>query len=341
MRLFSLVLLAGAIAWPAFAGGQSAYGEGPEGGSFYDREGEGWFWYERIPEPPPEEEMANEPPPPPPPAQEPPKEAEVPAVAAPAVPAETVKADPGPPAFSVAWIKANLPNYLNTAIDDPSPENIRAYYYLQRLVMDKAERFATTAQSVVMGDPILDETNRYPTATFAAQRQDDDAGDQKNELLRKLSESTGLFFFFDGNCVACGQQAYVLNTLHRQIGLKTKAISIDGTEIDRKYFPEVLVDDGQAERLGVVKTPAIVFVAPDRNLVQPISQGSLLSAKNIKERMFLVAKNEGLLSADEVDLARAVKGGAHLLDPAMEHMTEEDLRDPKKVIDILKRSIGQ
>ena len=44
--------------------------------------------------------------------------------------------------INAEWLKDNLPKLLNTAIDDPSTENIATYYYAQRLAIDKANAFS-------------------------------------------------------------------------------------------------------------------------------------------------------------------------------------------------------
>jgi conjugal transfer pilus assembly protein TraF len=64
--------------------------------------------------------------------------------------------------LSTAWFRKNLEKYRDRAIDDPSAENVAAYYYLQRVMMDKAHRFTDVAREVVMSDPFLDENQRRP-----------------------------------------------------------------------------------------------------------------------------------------------------------------------------------
>ena len=69
-----------------------------------------------------------------------------------------------------------MEHYRDKAIDNPSPENVAAYYYLQRVMMDKAQRFTDMARRVVMSDPLLDENPRRPIATFAANEANYQAG---------------------------------------------------------------------------------------------------------------------------------------------------------------------
>ena len=86
------------------------------GQSFYQGKSEGWFWYQTYPDPVPPVQEKPAPPPPPPPAPEP-----------------VSKVDQAPTApFTSAWIRLELPKFRDRAMDDPTPENVRAYYYLQR-----------------------------------------------------------------------------------------------------------------------------------------------------------------------------------------------------------------
>ena len=94
--------------------------------TFYDRGDEGWFFYKSPPEPEPktaDDESQSQ-------------------VAA----ADQINDDGPEKIFSVSWLKKNLEHYRNIAIDDPTEENIRAYLYLQRLVLVKSSRFARMFQ---------------------------------------------------------------------------------------------------------------------------------------------------------------------------------------------------
>ena len=113
---------------------------------FVDKE-RGWFWREEIVDPvqpKPEKKVENS--------------AELPRVA--------IK-EPQP--LSVAWLRKNLEKYRDEAIDAPSPENVAAYFNLQRVMMDKAHRFTDVAHEVVISDPRLDENVRRPISSFAVQ----------------------------------------------------------------------------------------------------------------------------------------------------------------------------
>lgn len=171
----------------------------PGSESFYRGKAEGWFWYKDPPEGEPELEVKAPLPPPPPPA--PMQKMEPPAAPA---------AAPGPELFSVAWIRDNLPKYRDRAIDNPTDANVQAYYYLQRVMMDKSSKFSERSSQVIMRDPFLDEDSRRPVATYAANALNREVSNNRDKVLKGLANKVGLFFFFKGNCVLCAEQAAVL-----------------------------------------------------------------------------------------------------------------------------------
>lgn len=93
-----------------------------------------------------------------------------------------------------------IPKYLSRAVDDPTQENVEAFFLLQRRAMDKAERFQKMAEQVRVGNRFIDESERRPVSNFGLQTVDRQAEARRQQLLEKISQSTGLFFFFKADC---------------------------------------------------------------------------------------------------------------------------------------------
>ncbi|MBK5938228.1 conjugal transfer protein TraF [Halochromatium roseum] len=251
---------------------------------FYERSAEGWFWYA---EEPPELEIPEpepEPQPEPAPTPEPP-----PPLAQPSPPEEPGPSGPAP--LSAAWLRENLERYRDQAIDDPSPTNVALYLYLQRMVLDKAERFAEATQRAVWSDPLLDETTRRPLATFAANLANREAGAARDAALKLIAEQAGLWFFYRADCPYCEAQAPLLDLLTTRYGLAVRAIALDGRPLPGGFFPSFATDAGQAKTLGVVSTPALFLVRPPAGVV-PIAQG-VLSLAELQERLVNAATEAG------------------------------------------------
>ncbi len=254
---------------------------------FYARSSEGWFWYEVIP---PDEDDE-----------------------------QTVPLSPSQPQhqpFTSAWFRAHSEYYLDLAIDNPTPANVRAFLYLQRMMMDKSNRFADVSEQVVLGDPMLDEISRRPLAPFATQVMDREAAHASDEALRALAKTTGIFYFFSADCQQCEAQAGVIHQLQQQYGFDVMPIALDGQSFSPPLFPRVYADDGQAERLGVSTVPALFLVRPPGDIT-PVGQGTM-SVDEIQHRMLLAAWLQGWIDEQTWRQTRPVHPGVpyHLPSPA-------------------------
>lgn len=270
---------------------------GPAGaaglGAFYLRGAEGWFWYAL---PPAEAEVVVTPvEPAPAPEPPPPAVSDLPS---------------GPVPLSTAWLREHLPRFRDAAIDEPTPTRVALYLYLQRAALDRASRFAEVAQRVALLDPQLDETTRRPTATFAANAVNRQAGAAREAVLEQLAADTGLLFFFRADCPYCELQAPLLQTLARRYGFTVYPVSLDGAGLPGGLFPSYRVDRGQARVLGVVATPALFLARPPDGVV-PLAQG-VLSLEQLKERLVLAADEAGWLAEEDVGATRAWRGDLRL-----------------------------
>jgi conjugal transfer pilus assembly protein TraF len=254
---------------------------------FYLRGEEGWFWYEHEPE------LHDEPEPSPP---------TVPAPAPPERTPDTASSAPLP--LSSAWLRERLSAYRDRAIDDPSPDNVALYLYLQRVAMDKASRFAAATQRAVQLDPFLDEITQRPIANFAANLVNAQTAKQRAALLARLAGQAGVLFFFRSDCPYCEAQAPLLQTLGDRHGFAVLAVSLDGAPLPNGLFPSYRRDAGQAQSLGVVSTPALFLARPPDRAV-PLAQG-LLSLSQLEERLITAALEAGWITDAEFARTRPV-----------------------------------
>jgi len=294
----------------------SAHAADPNGlanHGFYGNHAEGWFWYEPEPEP-------IEP--------EPIEEPEPPQIVA--APEPTPEPEPaGPEPLSSEWLSINLPKYRQKAIDNPSETNIRAYLYLQRVSIDKAERFATATQQVVNGDAVLDEYAQYPQGTAFVQTMQKQATLTQDELLREMAGETGLMFFFESNCPYCAMQVSVLKTLERLYGTRIVPVSTDGLPLPGNPFPDFVTDRGVASQLGIEATPALVLAHPP-NGMQVIAHG-LMSVEELKTRMLAVAAERGWISPARYQQTRpATKRRADFSEIAI---SDEITANPERLVE--------
>lgn len=298
------------------------------GTQFYKSKAEGWFWYKD----PPKEvkkkvEKKKELSPPPPPAEKPVE-----------VKTEPVKPK-GPPVGSVAWIKVNLPLYRDRAIDDPSDENVQAYYYLQRLMMDKANTFAERSTSVIMRDPFLDEDSRRPVATYAANTMNRESSKRKETVLKDLADRVGLFYFFKSDCALCVEQAGVLQGLSFKTGIPILPVSLDGKPLDQNIYSEYRIDDGQAKKLKIYNAPALALaIPPDKTEI--VGYGAV-TQDVLENRILMVARDNGIISQQMFASTQPLTDNGLLTMDDAKDLSEEDLKDPNVLVEHLRNQLAQ
>jgi conjugal transfer pilus assembly protein TraF len=181
------------------------------------------------------------------------------------------------------------------------------------VALDKSSRFAAATQRAVQRDPFLDEITQRPTATFAANLTNRQAGEQRDAVLVRIAERAGVLFFFRSDCPYCEAQAPLLRLLETRFGFAVLPVSLDGAPLPGGELPQFRQDRGQAEALGVVSTPALFLVHPP-DAVVPLAQG-LLSFAQLQERIVLAAAEAGWIGPDAYSRTRAVTADL-TLDPS-------------------------
>lgn len=253
-------------------------------GRWLDGKSDGWFWYNE-----PEEALEE-------PESEPPK----PLAKAP--PSATSTEPQGPAPLSSAWIRENMQSYLDAAIDNPTPENVAAFLYIQRYAMDKSFAFMDAQQQVTLGHPVFDEINRRPTATFANRKLDDAASSNNRDVISKISDNAGLFFFFDGSESSMAQMG-VLDMLVRKNKFDIVKISVAPIP-DSLKKQGIRVDNGHGAQMGVTTVPAIALVRPD-GVFDVISQAPV-SLNDLKKRLLVGAKRLAVISEEDFNSTRPI-----------------------------------
>lgn len=253
--------------------------------SFLNRKAEGWFWYidpKKVEEPEPEEVI-------PPPVQPAPNPTPAPVSVAP------VKKFPEP--FSAKWVRETLEDYKDKAWTNPTEENVKAYFLLQRFAVDRSNKFADVAQRVTVGNKLLDENFRRPIATFGSQLTDKETITRRYDMLKHVAEKAGIFFFFKSDCQYCEAEAPIVSFMEHDFGFKVIAISLDGGELQSAKFKDMRRNAGHAEQLGVTATPAL-FLVDEEGHFDAIGQGAL-AWDDLQRRVLLVAQRAGWITEDE------------------------------------------
>lgn len=289
---------------------------------FYQEKERGWHWYEDPPKKKEDAPKKIEPPPPP-----------VSVVVVPPAKPPEIK---GPAMFSAAWLRENMSAIRDDAIDNPDdPAKVRAFLYSQRVLMDKAQRFASAASTMAQTDPLLDETNRIPMDAAAIAAVQQGISKDREEAVKYMAGVGGILFFFDSTCPHCTTQFAALEWMKKDYGYTVKNISVDG-----KPIPGMAAgwakDEGQAKALGLTIMPTTIFaVPPDRYYI--ISQG-YHSAQTLGEKIVMAAMGDKLLPERLMKSQQVYERGV---------LTADDLRDPnlnpadsKSWVEALRKKLG-
>lgn len=299
----AVILLAGQHAManrPAAPGVGYQHNDAPFNDPTYIEQRRGWFHYEEIvlhPSPTPEKPVAPEPEPEPERRPEPEPERR------PEPPAEP----PKHPVFSVAWLRDNIPIYLDAAIDNPTRENIQAYLFVQQMALDKSQRFAQEAVQISTGDPMHD--NLFQVNYNAALRRQQRLVANRtstNIAMRELSQTVGLILFIDEGCKnLCERQFHTMRHLfteNRSEGrFELLIVSIDGTTTQQVgietegYRAHFIVSPELARQARVIGTPTTAMFY--NNVPYSIANG-FTAFSDIESRLKRVANREGALSDD-------------------------------------------
>lgn len=212
---------------------------------------------------------------------------------------DTAKAAPAPPPppapedrrpelkavqDTLARLKANM-------VLDPTEANVRAYIAFQRQQLDRASMVSDVWRRTLWETPSLDYTLERPVSTLGKRTWQDQRSGERDEVMRHLHERYGLFFVYRSDCPYCHALSPVLHALVAKYGLTVVAVSADGIAL--ADWPDLLVDRGQIQNLGMADkpVPALVLFDSKTQRVEPVGFG-YLGADEIEERIFAITKLE-------------------------------------------------
>lgn len=236
---------------------------------YYDQKAQGWFWKERLP----------------PPSPEPPHHPET------IDPQKTEESAPLP--LTAAWFRRELGPIRDQALDEPTETHVLRFFQLQKILLDKAERFARVARSIVLSHPELDERSHPKTLKEpgpGARRTPDSA---PSMALMALGRQAGLLLVHRSDCPYCQRMAPLLEHTAKASRLRLYALSLDGPGLEGLLSATAIKDHSLAQRLGVEATPALFLMVPGRGFY-PLGEGFMTEAE-LEDRLLALGETLNLL----------------------------------------------
>jgi len=213
---------------------------------------------------------------------------------------------------------------LNAATQNPSEENVARFLEIYAVARRKASVFSDNAQALAVRMPWIDETfaGSRPSGPGAMRAFDSIRMQDRDQLMRELAQTHGLFFFFRNNCAYCHVQAPLLKQLEQKYGFTVYAISMDGSVLPQ--YPNAARDSGMASQVAAAigvpmdqfVTPAIVLARPSTREVVPVGFG-VMTMDEMVDRIALVVRvrDEGGSRSAATEVA-ALTGRAPLPAPS-------------------------
>jgi len=235
---------------------------------YFNRNAEGWFWYQDPP-PEPEEETSPEP-------ESRQQASPDPFAGGPADPLERLEA-----------IQKAIERAKARAVLEPTEENLAEYLRLNQWQLDQSARFADVWRRVVWQTPELDYSLRRPTMNLAVHEYQDQRSRTRARAVAEVAKTHGLFFFFKGSCPYCHVFSPILRKFSEAYGIEILPISLDGGTLPE--FPRPRVDTRVAAELGVKTVPSVFLVDPARRNVIPVGSG-VMSMQDLVERIYVLTR---------------------------------------------------
>jgi conjugal transfer pilus assembly protein TraF len=254
----------------------------------------------------------------------------------------------GPPPMSVEWIKTNYPIIQQRAIDSPTPQNLRAELFAQRVMLDKAEVYTRTRSIVQSTDPNLQEGVRMPLYGGAATALAMQNKQTREEAFDELSDKVGLIVFYDHACLFCRQSITMINYLSRampNLEIRVMARNTPVPETVPNLFDTIKVYSDEkfkmSERYEVGHWPTVLMIS-DLPQIYLVSEG-VVSYEELTRRMLNISFQEGLLGEEWFERVYRQQNG--LINTAMYEGLEPGMEeDPvaliNAVVDMIENSDG-
>lgn len=288
------------------------------GDGFYNQYQKGWFWHETVSELEPETEPEPEPN---------------------QVPAPTNTEDKMVN-IDAEWLKVNLPQLQSNAINNPTNENLGAFYAAQRLMLDISSKFATNTSDFFRKEASwLSEDHRRPTEAFMLDRFKEDVQKAQEPVIDKIATQAGLWFFYSSTCPYCIKQLPLIKHLASRYGLNVLYVSLDGGSIPDIPEDKIVIDvDGRAStQFSVTVTPTTFLVSNDGTKFELLSNG-VSSLSKLQDALVNVAHKYSWISDDEFQSVQSVRG-TNVLANGQLQVKESELSNPAFLYDALQNRV--
>ncbi len=169
---------------------------------------------------------------------------------------DEASAEPKDPIVILNIAKEELERTLAKAMLEPTKENVLAYMVLQNKWVNQSKDFSHLWQQNILEHPEV--YSLMPTTQYGVQVRKNVDSAARNKLIKKLSKSSMLLFFYEGENAFSQAFSRVVREFSKQHNWMVKPVSIDG--VIAKDFPRSIRDASIAEEMQVKTFPALFLM---------------------------------------------------------------------------------
>ncbi|EAT10864.1 conjugal transfer protein TraF (plasmid) [Bermanella marisrubri] len=237
--------------------------------TYFDKEEQGYWWYEPVPIEVEKDEKKKEPVP------------------------ERPRIDPKQevdPREIIAQQKEYLDYLMNKAVVYPTEKNITAFMKYNEEIQSQAQRFADTGMNLKWTNPDLNYALKKPVFKEAILAKNEQKLLETKDQLANLSQEFGLVYFMRSDCPYCKRYSPVLKQFAEKHGFSIYVVSLDGKGTEEFPYPKKTFH--LAETLKVEVVPALFMARPRDRKVVPLHYG-VVSETQLVGRILETAEGLG------------------------------------------------
>ena len=182
-------------------------------------------------------------------------------------------------------LRHTIKDSLATAILEPTERNVLKYLILQNYLIKQVANFSKSWQKTLLDYPGLDYSIQHPSQGNAQHLVEIKKRNNEQMVIDKYSKQYGIFFFYRGESQLDIMLYQSIQAFAEENHISWIPISVDGA-----YYEKKILNNGQAEEMGIKYFPAMVLVDPKARKYIPFAYG-FMSQEEIRRRFLDIATN--------------------------------------------------
>ena len=180
---------------------------------------------------------------------------------------------------------------LDIATHFPTEENIVNYISFYQKMLDTSSYFAEASQRAIWQNPKINYSLKRPVNAIGKRVWVDQRNSLEKSAAKDLGKKYGIFFFYRSDCPYCHAYSPTVKRFAKKYGIEVMAISLDGKILEQ--WPESVIDQGQASKLGINSVPATIAFDKKTSKTFPIGYGALSESELLEHIYFLTKTKPG------------------------------------------------